>query len=143
MLLQRRADKVEAIRKVPLFSTLSKRELDLLAKSADEIQVPADRVLVRQGENARELIVIVDGTARVERSGHVIAHQGPGDFIGEMGLVDGRPRSATVKTDTPCTLLVIESRSFWLLLEQMPQLSRKIMATLSERVRALETRYID
>jgi CRP/FNR family transcriptional regulator, cyclic AMP receptor protein len=100
-------------------------------------------VLIRQGENARELIIIVEGTVRVERSGQVIAHQGPGEVIGEMGLVDGRPRSATVITESPSTILVIEAQSFWPLIETMPQLSRKLMATLSERVRTLETRYID
>lgn len=143
MLPHRRSDKVELIRNVPLFQSLSNKDLDLIAKHADEISEPEGKVLCKQGENARELIILVEGKARVERSGHTIDHMGPGEFIGEMGLIDGQPRSATVTLESPGTLLVIEARSFWTLLESVPGLSRKLLAALTDRIRHLHETYID
>jgi CRP-like cAMP-binding protein len=74
----------------------------------------------------------------VEKDGKVIAHLGAGDFFGEMSLIDGKPRSATVVADSPVLLLVVDVRSFGRLLETVPGLSNKVMATLCERLRAAD-----
>jgi CRP/FNR family transcriptional regulator, cyclic AMP receptor protein len=138
MLLRRRSDKVDLLKKVPLFEDLSKRHLDFIAKHGDEVTSEPGEVLVRQGEAGREFVFIVRGSARVEQDGKIISHLEAGDFFGEMSLLDGKPRSATVITETPSTLLVVHSRSFDLLLNTVPGLSRKLLMTLAGRLRARE-----
>jgi CRP/FNR family transcriptional regulator, cyclic AMP receptor protein len=138
MLLRNRSSKIDVLQKVPLFRDLSKRQLDEIAKHADEIEGKPGEVLVRQGEVGHELIIIVEGSARVERDGQVIAHLKSGDFLGEMSLLDGKPRSATVITEIPGTLLVIHSRSFGPLLDTVPGLQRKMLTALVERFRELQ-----
>ena len=138
MLLRRHADKIDDLKKVPLFSALNRRHLDVIAGRADEVKRDAGTTLARQGARGLEFLLIVEGSARVEKGGKVIAHLGPGDFFGEMSLIDGKPRSATVVADTPVLLLVVDVRSFGRLLETVPGLSNKVMATLCERLRAAD-----
>lgn len=138
MLLRRRSQKVEALKSVPLFSAFSRRHLDAVAREADEIQVNAGRVLARQGTLGREFLLILEGAARVERNGKSIALLGRGDVIGEMSIIDGKPRSATVIAESPSSLLVIERRCFVALLETVPGLQRKLLVSLCERLRAAD-----
>ena len=138
MLLRRHADKIDDLKKVPLFSALNRRHLDVIARHADEVKRNAGTVLARQGARGLEFLLIVEGSCRVEKDGKVIAHLGPGDFFGEMSLIDGKPRSATVVADAPVLLLVVDVRSFGRLLEAVPGLSNKVMATLCERLRAAD-----
>jgi CRP/FNR family cyclic AMP-dependent transcriptional regulator len=138
MMLRRRSDKIELLKGVPLFEDLSKRHLDYIAKHADEVASWPGEVVVRQGERGREFVLIVEGKARVEQDGTVISHLGTGDFFGEMALLDGEPRSATVITEEPSVLLVVHSRSFTSLLDTVPGLSRKLLITLCRRLRARE-----
>jgi len=140
MLLRRRSDKVDVLKKVPLFGELSRRHLDHIAREADEVKEEKDAVLTRQGGLGREFLLILEGSARVERDGTVIARLGPGDFFGEMSLIDGMPRSASVIAESPSVLLVIEARSFQKLLDTVPGLQRKLLATLSARLRAADVR---
>jgi CRP/FNR family cyclic AMP-dependent transcriptional regulator len=118
--------------------SLSQRHLDLVARHADEVSLDAGRVLARQGGLGREFLLIVDGSARVERDGRRIAHLGPGDCFGEMSLIDGRPRSATVVAETPMVLLCVHTRSFGYLLDTVPGLRKKILVTLCQRLRAAD-----
>jgi CRP/FNR family cyclic AMP-dependent transcriptional regulator len=136
--LRRHADKIEVLKKVPLFGALSRRHLDMIARHADQVKRDADATLARQGARGLEFVLIVEGSARVERDGKIIAHLGAGDFFGEMSLIDGRPRSATVVSDAPVVLLVVQTRSFGRLLDTVPGLQRKVMATLCERLRAAD-----
>ena len=138
MLLRRHADKIDVLKKVPLFSALSRRHLDMIARHADQVRRDADAILARQGAQGLEFVLIVEGNARVERDGKIIAHLGAGDFFGEMSLIDGRPRSATVVADAPVVLLVVHRRSFGRLLDSVPGLQRKVMAALCERLRAAD-----
>jgi CRP-like cAMP-binding protein len=138
MLLRRRSDKADVLKKVPLLSGFSQRDLDLIARVADEVKVDAGRVLTRQDGLGLEFLLILDGGARVERDGNVIARLGPGDFFGEMSLIDGKPRSATVIADSPAVLLVVEARSFRKLLDAVPGLQRKVLITLCGRLRAAD-----
>ena len=140
MLLKRHSDKVDVLKKVPLFSGLSRRHLDHIAREADEVKEEADTVLVRQGGLGREFLLILEGGARVERDGQTIARLGPGDFFGEMSLIDGMPRSASVIAGSPTVLLVIEARSFQHLLDTVPGLQKKLLVTLSARLRAADAR---
>jgi len=138
MLLRRRSDKADVLKKVPLFNGLTRHHLDLVAREADEVKADAGSVLTRQGGLGREFLLILDGGGRVEREGKLIARLGPGDFFGEMSLIDGMPRSATVIAESPTALLVIEARSFRKLLDAVPGLQRKLLITLCARLRAAD-----
>jgi CRP/FNR family cyclic AMP-dependent transcriptional regulator len=138
MFLSRRPDRIDWLRKVPLFSGLSRRDLNLVARHTDVVRADEGKRLARQGALGEEFLLIVDGSARVERDGKPIARLDAGDFFGEMSLIDGKPRSASVIADTPVTLLVVDSRSFRSLLDGVPGLRRKISVSLCERLRAAD-----
>ncbi|MCH8064341.1 MAG: cyclic nucleotide-binding domain-containing protein [Chloroflexi bacterium] len=107
MLLRRQSEKMDVLQKVPIFQGLSARHLRLIAREAEEFQGPAGKMLARQGDMGREFILILDGSARVEIDGKQIARLGPGDFFGEMSVIDGKLRSASVIADTRLVYLVI------------------------------------
>lgn len=123
---------------VPLFAACSRKDLQRIAKASDEISMDDGRVLVRQGENAREAFVIIEGEAKVERNGKKIATVGRGACIGELSLLDRGPRTATVTATTPLKVLVLGPREFSGVLEEVPGLSRKLMAALASQVRELD-----
>ena len=136
--LRSRSTKVELLRKVPPFKGLSQRQLEQVAKLVDEYEAPAGKRLAAAGETGRELFIIVSGQARVSVPRGRTARLGPGEFFGEMSLVDGGPRSASVEAETPMQLLVVGRREFWALLDEAPSLSATIMRTLATRLRAAE-----
>jgi CRP/FNR family transcriptional regulator, cyclic AMP receptor protein len=129
-----RNEKVELIRHVPLFSQCSRRELTQIAGIADEIDLRDGKVLIREGERAREFFVLLDGTAEVTKDGRRINTLGPGDFFGEIALVSNSPRTATVTATSPVHTLVITDRSFRRLLEESPEIQRKVLVALAERL---------
>ena len=131
----RRSDKVCLLQNVPLFSRLSQRHLNAVAKHVDGVHVREGTVLAKQGAQGLEAIIIIDGRARVEVDGKAIAELSPGDVVGEMSVIDGKPRSATVIAQTPMNLLVLHRRDFMFLLESVPGLQRKLLVTLCERLR--------
>jgi CRP-like cAMP-binding protein len=133
-------DKIERLKEVPVFEACSQRQLRSVARVARVFDVAADTVLARAGEPGDEFFLIIDGTARVEVSAEkrVLLH--PGEFFGEMSILDGGPRSATVVADTPLRLLVISRRHFSVLLKDVPGLTQTLLATLSKRVRQAEER---
>lgn len=133
-----KSSKIALLEKVPLFRDLSRRQLDQIARLADEIEVPAGKRLATAGETGLELFVIVEGHATVTTGGGRTVRLGPGDFFGEMSLVDGGPRSATVEAASEMRLVVVGRREFWQLLTAASSLVAKIMSTLSRRVRAAE-----
>jgi CRP-like cAMP-binding protein len=131
--------KVELLRGVPLLSACSDRELSRIASLADEIEVPSGRLLTREGDPGREFFVVVDGQARVTVGDRGrLAPLGPGGCFGEMSLIDQGPRSATVEAETDMHLLVLDSRNFSSLLEEVPSVARKVLVAMSGRLRAAE-----
>ncbi|OLD47218.1 MAG: hypothetical protein AUI83_14555 [Armatimonadetes bacterium 13_1_40CM_3_65_7] len=134
----RRDGKVSLLEKVPLFRGLSRKQLEQIGRLADEIDVHAGKRLAIAGERGQELFVIVEGQAVVKAGRGRTARLGPGEFFGEMSLIDGGPRSATVEATTDMRLLVVGRREFWTLLNAAPPLVAKIMSTLSQRVRDAE-----
>ncbi len=131
----RRSEKVDVLKKVPLFNDLSQRHLGRIATLASERQKDAGITLARQGAPGLEFFLILEGIARVERDGRLLARLGTGDCFGEMSLIDFGLRSATVTAETPIVLMVIHTRSFQRLLYDVPALQRKLLVTLSERLR--------
>lgn len=135
MLLRRRSDKVDVLKKVPLLSDLSQRHLGLIATLASKVERDAGKILARQGTPGLEFLLILEGNARVERDGKLLARLAAGDCFGEMSLIDYKLRSATVLAETPVVLLVIHTRSFHRLLDTVPGLQKKLLVTLCERLR--------
>ena len=133
-----RSSKTVLLQKVTLFRDLSRKQLEQVARLADEVDVEAGRRLATVGESGHELFVVVEGYATVSAGRGRRARIGPGEFFGEMSLVDGGPRSANVDAETDMRLLVVGRREFWELLHEAPSLGRKIMETLSRRVRDAE-----
>ena len=134
-------DKVALLRNVRLFEGLSDRQLRQIARLADEVDTPAGKVLARAGESGREMFVIVAGQAKVTTSHGRTAQLNSGDFFGEMSLLDGGVRSATVEAATPMRLLVIGQREFFALLAEAPLISKCIMRTLSQRLRTADAAF--
>ena len=134
----RRDAKIERLQVIPIFSACTRRQLDALARIADVVEAPAGKVLARAGEPGQEFFLILDGTARVEVSPQKQLPLGPGTFFGEMSLLDGGPRSATVVAETPLRLLVINRRNFSTLLTDFPDLTLNLLEILSRRVRQAE-----
>ena len=130
--------KLKLIGKVPLFGGCGPRDVTWIGQLADEVDVPAGRVLIREGATAQEFLIVVDGALRVERGGAVIARLGAGDFVGEIALVDGGLRTATVVADVPSRLLVIGHREFHSLLGKYPSIQLEVLQALARRVRAAE-----
>lgn len=123
-----------------MFRSLSKRDLQRVARSADELRVEPGRVLTEQGTVGRECFVIVEGTAAVRRNGRKVATLGPGDAAGELALLDHGPRTATVVAEGPMTVLVIGARELSALLDDIPNLAKKLLASLAARVRELDAK---
>jgi len=130
----RKDAKVERIRRVPLFSQCSKRELEQVAGIADEVDLPEGRVLMREGERGREFMILLEGTAAVSRKGRKRSAMKAGDFFGEIALVSDVPRTATVTTSSPGRVLVVTDRAFRMLLQRSPGIQLKVLAALAERL---------
>ena len=134
----RRDAKHDLIKGTPLFAHCSRKDLQHIGQIADEVDLQAGKVLIREGERGREFFVLVSGEVEVRRKGRKIATLGPGSFFGEMALLSKAPRAATVTAVTPIDVLVISDRAFLGLLDKMPELWLKVARALAERVGADE-----
>jgi CRP/FNR family transcriptional regulator, cyclic AMP receptor protein len=126
--------KLDLIKRVPLFSSASKGELEEIASIADEIDLPEGKELIKEGDTGREFFVLIEGTADVERGGKKVASIGPGDFFGEIALIAKTPRNATIRTTSPVRALVITDRAFRQLLDHSPQIAVGVLTALAERL---------
>lgn len=123
-----------------LFSACSASQVRTIRRAVDEVEVPAGRVLCEEGSVGREFFFIVDGTAAVRRGNRKVATLGPGKYFGELSLLDRRPRSATVVSETPMKLLVLDQRRFNGLLDAMPALAHKLLVAMAGRLREADAR---
>jgi CRP-like cAMP-binding protein len=135
-------ERIDALRKIEIFRGLGRHQLKEIARVVDEVHTEAGQVLVRQGEMGHEFALLVEGRARVERDGRTIATLESGDFFGEMSLLDGKPRSATIISETPSTIMVMHGRDFGFLLDSVPGLAKQMLVELVARLRQLEARYL-
>lgn len=135
--------RVALVEKIPLFAGLSKREVSQIAGLVNEVEAPAGTRLATIGEAGHELFIIVEGEALVTTQPGRTTSLRAGDFFGEMSLLDGEPRSATVEAITPTRLLVLGHREFWQLLDRTASLVHKIMHTLCQRLRRAEKSALD
>ncbi|GIU84681.1 MAG: hypothetical protein KatS3mg008_1456 [Acidimicrobiales bacterium] len=131
---------LQALAAVPLFAGCSNDELELIARLADEVRVGPGEQIVEEGKSGHEAYVVLEGSVSVERNGKQIAALGVGEPFGELALLDGGPRTATVVALEPTLLLVIGRREFLGLLDEVPGLSRRLLANLAGRIRELDSR---
>ena len=136
--MARRDQFIDHLSQVPLFSALSRRELALVARRAEDVVVPADKVLVSEGETGQQFFVIMSGTAKLSRRGHTIATLGPGDSFGELALLDKHPRNATAVAETPMELVVLGQREFAGLIDDVPGFARKLLSAMAGRLRVAD-----
>lgn len=128
--------KADALARCPFFEGLSRGELLELAKVTEDMEVEEGKVLTREGQSGSEFFVIVDGEVSVTKDGQEIRTLGPGDFFGEIALLEDTPRTATVVAKTPLRFFVLTRQSFRSMLAHQPELEQKVLAALEERVRA-------
>jgi CRP/FNR family transcriptional regulator, cyclic AMP receptor protein len=133
-----RDEKLDLLRGIPLFAKLDRHKIARVGELTDQVDVPAGKMLIRQGDTGGDLMVLVSGQVAIERDGVRVATLGGGDFFGEISLIDGRPRTATVTTETPSRLLVVSHREFHALMDQIPEVAAQILEALADRVRKLE-----
>jgi CRP/FNR family transcriptional regulator, cyclic AMP receptor protein len=130
--------KHELLERVPLFAGVSAAGLEELGGIADEVEVRAGTVLTHEGYREGFFFVIVSGSVRIERGGRTINTLGPGDFLGEIALLDAGPRTATATAETPCRLLSMTYQMFHELLDASPGIRAAILEAVGQRLRALE-----
>jgi CRP/FNR family cyclic AMP-dependent transcriptional regulator len=128
--------KVDALKRATLFEGLAKKDLVELARQAEDVDVPAGKALTKEGQSGSEFFVILDGEAEVTQKGKRIRTLGPGDFFGEIALLEAGPRTATVTATTPLRFFVLTQTNFHYLLDKHPTVERKILRALARRVLA-------
>jgi CRP-like cAMP-binding protein len=134
-----RHDRIEEqLAQVPLFQGLSKKELKMISQLATYLEEPAGTVLTREGAVGHEFIIVLDGDIEVRQGDRVVAERGAGSYIGEIALLDHRPRTATVVAKTPIKIEVIGQREFAGLLAEVPELSQQLLAAMARRLEALD-----
>ena len=126
--------KIELLKRVPLFAGCSKAELREVALSTDEIDLRDGHVLTREGRSGREFFILVEGTASVTQDGTTIAELKEGDWFGEIALLTHRPRTATVTATSPVRVLVLTDRAFRRVVETMPRIALKVLASVGQRL---------
>ena len=134
----RKDGKIELLKRVPLFSHCSKKQLAEVATITTLIDLPAGTPLIVEGAVGRDFMLIVQGAVEVRRKGRKINELGAGEFIGEMALISGAPRNATVTTSRDSSLLVVTDREFWELLERAPDLQISVIKAMGERLQSLD-----
>jgi len=138
MIFIKRDKKIDLLKKVPMFSNLSNRQLIEIAKHLQQVSVKTGSVLAKQGSKGWEFFLIVEGKAQVQKNGKTIRKLTSGDFFGEISLIDNESRTASVTAETDMILLVVDARSFDHLLEAVPGLQKKIVFALCRYIRMAE-----
>ena len=126
--------KVQALKGAPLFEGLSRKELAQLARVSEDLEVEPGTVLCKEGDIGHEFFVIVDGKVKITRKGRRVSVRGGGDFVGEIALIEDVPRTATVTAETPVRLFVLTRKDFRHLLDEQPNVERKVMRALARRL---------
>jgi CRP-like cAMP-binding protein len=124
----------ERLRAVPMFADLSRKQLRQISSLMTQIARPAGTVLIEEGRAGHEFFIVLEGEVEVRHGDQVIATRGPGDYFGEIALLDNRPRTATVVVTEPVVVEVLSRQEFTSLLAQSPEMAGEIMATMARRL---------
>lgn len=128
----------ELLAKVPLFKDLDKKHLQHVASLATRLDLPAGRELTREGAVGHEFLIVLEGEVEVRHGDKVVATRGPGEFFGEIALLENRPRTATVVSKTPVAVEVIGQREFATLLDDEPEVAAKLKEAMATRLAELK-----
>src|SRR5215471_17699447 len=104
--------KREELRRIPLFAELTRKQLDLLTRNTEILEVPAGKMLIKEGKSGHEFFAISEGAVKISKAGTEVAVGGAGDVFGEIALLHGVPRTATVTTTVPSRLFVLTRQAF-------------------------------
>jgi len=140
MPLRKKDQYLDHLGKVPLFSALSKKELQTIARASDDVDVPKGKVLVQEGKPGHEFFLIINGNASVKRGKREIAKLGPGQYFGELALLDRGPRSASVVAKDDMEVLVLGQREFAGVIDEVPNLAHKLLTTMAQRLREADAK---
>jgi CRP-like cAMP-binding protein len=124
---------------VPLFAGVGPEGLEEIGRIAREKDVPAGTVLTHEGRHEGYFFVVISGTIRIERGGRTINTMGPGDFLGEIALLDGGPRTATATVETPCRLLSLMPEQFHQLLDDLPSVQTAVLQSVAQHLRKIDS----
>jgi CRP/FNR family cyclic AMP-dependent transcriptional regulator len=138
--MTRRSEYLDHLARVPLFSACNKAELKNLAGRTTDIKVDAGQVIIREHQGAYDFFVVFEGQAEVTREGKPVAVIGPGDFFGELALLDRGLRDATVTALTPMEIIVLSQWDFEQALDEAPRMTRKLLTGMARRLRSLDQR---
>jgi CRP-like cAMP-binding protein len=127
-------EKVELLKRVPLFESCTKRELIEVAVAADEREASTGDKLTEEGRPGREFFVLTEGSVVVRRGSRKVADLGPGDWFGEIALLTFKPRTATVTATSPVRLLVVSDRSFRTIVETTPRVALRVLSSVAQRL---------
>jgi CRP-like cAMP-binding protein len=136
--MTRQSEYLDHLARVPLFSACNKAELKSLARRTSDIKVDAGQVIIREHQGAYDFFVVFEGQAEVTRMGKPVAVIGPGDFFGELALLDRGLRDATVTALTPMEIIVLSQWDFEQALDEAPRMTRKLLTGMARRLRALD-----
>jgi CRP-like cAMP-binding protein len=129
---------LDLLQRVPIFAGVEPTELEHLARSTQEIDVPAGTALTHEGRYEGYVFVVISGTVAIERDGRTVDTIGPGGFFGEIAAVDGGPRTATARTIDDARLLTMPHEHFYEVLETSPSLQTAVMAAMEERLARID-----
>jgi CRP-like cAMP-binding protein len=135
-----RSELTSGLATVPLFSACSKRDLQIVARHTEVVDVPVGTEVVEEGGNGDAFFFILAGEAVVRRRGRTVAALGPGQFFGELALLDPAPRDATVVAVSPLTVGVLGARVFRAIVRDVPALSEKLLRGMAKRLREADLR---
>jgi CRP-like cAMP-binding protein len=135
--------KLAALRAVPLFQGMSDRSVESIAELAADASFAAGAVLVREGDPGDSFLIIRDGSATVEQGGSTVRELGSGDYLGEISLIDGRPRTATVIASRPVDAWTIDRAGFTRLMDEYPSVRYELLNALTQRIRATDATPLD
>jgi CRP/FNR family cyclic AMP-dependent transcriptional regulator len=136
----RKSEKLAVLANLPLFEHSTKRELALVADITVSANLRAGTVLTREGQVGGLAFVILEGTATVSRGGEVIGTAGPGEMVGELSLIDGKPRSARTEAKTDMHVLQINYKDFKPLVDKSPNFTHNLLRALAGRIRDMDAR---
>ena len=128
--------KVDRLAQVPLFKALSKRDLEFLASRIDEVSLRPGQTVIREGQSTESFFIVVSGNVNVTRAGKPAARLGPGDFFGEIGMLDQGPATATVVTEGPVDAMVLSHAQFRDAIKANTGWPLQVIAAMAQRLRA-------
>ncbi len=138
-----RDSKVDVLRGIPLFASFKDKELRDLSSLMTPLRVPAGETLMREGEFGKEFLIVVSGTATVTKRGVQLAEIGPGSYLGEISIIDGGRRTATVVAKTPMEVEIVTHPEFASLLSRAPEIAVRMLPALAARIHELSEHSAD